>query len=170
MDLRKCGEILRVMAATNQVLYRGDVRYGDETILWETGTNVNSLHEGVDPSVVGEIDEWLSRWGFTALRKNSLFTTSYFHQAEMYGPVHIILPLDGFSYTWMGHSSDLYHDLQPWIRGGRLTAGVGELLPQLKPRRDGLEEGMALGHEILLSGPYYALPVGKYSINDLLEN
>jgi hypothetical protein len=56
------------------------------------------------------VDKVLASKGFTALRHNSIFTSSRVEIASDYGIPYIIFPKNGFSFTWSPKIQDFYHD------------------------------------------------------------
>jgi len=114
---KHCSEIMSLYREYGKVLYRGITRY--------FGSNIYNFKDGdvffgkspsdrhpidIPSSVQKQIDSKLQKSGFEALRSNSIFCCSSKLSAQKYGDLHIIFPLDGFSYTWCNTAIDLYDE------------------------------------------------------------
>lgn len=96
-----CSEYIQAVKTSKSWLYRG--AGGPEQYLarsWEARKPKDS-----DPQAQKVFDQMLKQLGFTALRGNSIFTTSVADHAAQFGfQVYVILPLDKHSaYTYTKH-------------------------------------------------------------------
>jgi hypothetical protein len=101
-----CKTMLSANKAANKFLYRGiDAMMSNNSIfLANPRTDRRPLDTKV--GVQSTMDDYLRSQGFTALRTNSIFCTSDYEDAALFGDVFIIFPLDGFSYTWSMRHAD----------------------------------------------------------------
>lgn len=104
----QCSEIINVIGNTDIFLYRGI----NSSLDFISGkSKENRPPTDTLPEIQKIIDEWLSKHNFKALRSNSYFTTTDLNNAEKYGNVYYIFPLNGNHYTWFNYSDDLYLNL-----------------------------------------------------------
>ena len=87
-------------------------------------------------------DTCLTRLGFTALRSNSIFTTSDFERTRAYGETYVIFPRDGqSSYTYTDRKDLVLHEplsLTSMFDQNKIQAALMTLIERLKtlPRAD----------------------------------
>lgn len=132
------------------------------------------------------VDDWFNQYGFVANRSNSLFVTSNWSMAEMYGQVYMIFPVNGFDYTWFERSSDFWgdltslkevRDLLKYAIGKKqqnqitsqdaeeigidletLKKEVEWIIMRSTPKKTNIDEAIQIGHEIMIANsPYYAI-------------
>lgn len=102
--VKECSFAVNAMKKTRELLFRGRNSLLSPNQLYYPNPNRQPIDN--KPSMQRVVDSVLSAAGFTALRGNSIFCTSNKIQASSYGLVHVIFPLDGFTFTW----SQLYKD------------------------------------------------------------
>lgn len=106
---KDCSEYAQAVIATGKVLYRGS---GNTSMpAYVARSRSNRSPDNTPLSIQKGFDKLLSSQGFTALRGNSIFTTSRQLQAARYGEPYIIFPKNGFSFTWSPKVPDFYHEL-----------------------------------------------------------
>ena len=104
-----CGEYLTaVKASGGKILFRGQ-RVDDKPVFVGRPES-NREPRDSEPELQKEIDGYLRKAGFTALRSNSIFTTSDYKQAKGYGDVYAIFPKNSFSFTWSTQHADIVLD------------------------------------------------------------
>lgn len=103
--MRECSEALTAMKQTDKFMYRGmaDVPHGVFTGIFAGHTRIDRQPVDSSKHASAMIDQLMIHSGMTALRSNSIFVTSRYHFAKDYGEVYIILPKNGFSFTWTDH-------------------------------------------------------------------
>lgn len=179
MVRRDCSQMLNYMAGTGMALYRGVTRDYHDVFEAEITSNKNPIHPDAPPELTDAVNDWLTKYNFRANRSNCLYVTSYIDQAEMYGTPYIILPHDGFSYTWFANSGDLYNDLVAWLPKGSPKEAVQDFIENslddfmisLKPLNGDLTQAMAMGNEIMIANAkFYAFCADVYTVDDLLED
>jgi hypothetical protein len=117
---RDCKEFLSACRQAKEVLWRGisfksttgDANHAD-AFVGKPREGRKSL-SGKDTSQE-LFDKYMQKWGFKALRSNSIFTSSREGFADGYGALYYICPKDGFSFTWSPVVTDLYNEM---ITGG----------------------------------------------------
>ena len=105
---KECSQVLAQYRKTQLVLLRG---IGNNSPTAFMGRSWNNREPKDSSARLQEIyDEALKSKGFTALRGNSIFTTTDEHFASSYGNLYYIFPKNGSTYTWNRHSGDLVLD------------------------------------------------------------
>jgi hypothetical protein len=150
----ECSIILSAMEETNTCLYRGVKNksywynlYSNKTpeiFLGKTRDNRKSLSGS--SKFQKAFDTELVKRGFKALRSNSIFCTTADVQAIHYGKLYVILPLNGFKYTWSPRINDLIS----------VVNDPPEKTVELYQNTD-LISAMKSGNEIMIHGEYYAI-------------
>jgi hypothetical protein len=107
---KECSQALTAYKATGKVLFRGLKKNKSNTPAyvgrsWNERRTLNSSDEGQQM-----FDYALQKMGISALRGNSIFTTSDSNQAEQYGFLYIIIPKDGFQFSWTLNDPDMVID------------------------------------------------------------
>ena len=107
---KECSQALTAFKSTERILYRGLKKSKTNTPAyvgrsWNERTTLNS-----DPAGQKLFDYALQKMGISALRSNSIFTTSDSNQAGEYGNLYIIIPKNGFQFSWALHEPDLVID------------------------------------------------------------
>lgn len=91
-----------------------------------------------DPDAQDAIDAHLIASGLNAVRSNSIFCSGRRTQAQLYGSIYYIFPLNGFTFTWNPDISDLFtcwpvslskveylnSDFTPGKKRGKLLADI----------------------------------------------
>jgi len=100
-----CGEYLKAVRETGKILYRG--QRDSQAPIFVGYPRENRRTKDSSEEAQKLYDKYLTMMGFSALRSNSIFTTSSEHQADEYGYVYAIFPKDGFKFTWSTKMGDL---------------------------------------------------------------
>ena len=107
---KECSQALTAFKATGKVLFRG-VRAGTSNPAAYVGRSWNERRTMTsDPEGQKVFDYALQKMGISALRSNSIFTTSDGEQADGYGNLYIIIPKNGFQFSWAVHEPDMVID------------------------------------------------------------
>ena len=110
--------------------------------------------------------DWMDALGLVATRDNSMFMTSDFRQAhEDYGQPYIIFPVDGFDYAWSPNFKDMFADIgNDFLLKDTISKLDPDSLADMKWfeqtfdfQDTGLERALWLGHEVMVTGEYYAI-------------
>jgi hypothetical protein len=168
--LANCGDALAVMKQIDKSLYRG--MSGLRVKPFTGMPPVDRIPTTSDPKVQQAVDEILRAGGFNALRSNSIFCSSDIRQAKIYGHVFMILPYNGFDFTWSDTVHDLYDTpLHDFIRDSKKKLDPEKFLKVHGYHNDDFEKALKSGNEIMIHGKYIALPMSvNYNlINDLMR-
>jgi hypothetical protein len=129
-----------------------------------------SLQSGVQKA----IDIVFQQKGFTALRSNSIFCTSKYAQARLYGRVYVIYPKNGFSFTWSPAVSDLYSSIAFKIRERSLEFKskpkvleqfISEYIESKNYKNTDFEAALQSRNEVMVSGEFYAIDLNLHMQN-----
>lgn len=155
-----CSEFIETIKESNsKFLYHG-FRITNKTIfLGQTRNDRSPKDMGLITQKI--IDSLLSELGMTALRSNSIFCTTRREEAEEYGLVYIIFPINGFNLTY----STKVDDLWKWFDSNYQTFNINQLedmsVEEFQKLFDFHDEpwvsAFNSGHEILISGKYVAI-------------
>jgi hypothetical protein len=109
---KECSQVLTAYKATGKVLFRGLKKGKTNTPAyvgrsWNERKTMNS-----DPEGQKLFDYALQKMGISALRSNSIFTTTDSKQAGQYGNLYIIIPKNGFQFSWALHEDDMVIDTE----------------------------------------------------------
>lgn len=170
-----CSEAITAMKQTNKYLYRGIKYHGTQTSIAFHGRS----RENRRPlSTAKDFDETLNNGlrnsGMVALRSNSIFCTSSIQSASSYGKLYLIFPINGFQYTWNTKYEDFFTDYiyEYFMSSGTLKTQeerqeAKQEFSELAKTPDfanecgfintNFMEAIESGHEIMISGEYYAL-------------
>ena len=107
---KECSQALKAFKSTGKILFRGLKKNKTNTPAyvgrsWNERKTMNSTEEGQRI-----FDYALQKMGISALRSNSIFTTSDSNQAEGYGNLYIIIPKNGFQFSWAIQEPDMVID------------------------------------------------------------
>lgn len=105
---RDCKVFLQDVKTSDDFLYRG-IRKTPGRYFKGASRNSRRVKDSSN-EIQKFIDMVLKAAGFTALRSNSIFTTTSKSNAGGYGDTFLIFPIDGFQFTYSNHR-DLYSDL-----------------------------------------------------------
>ena len=100
----KCGNYLKAMKQAQMALWRG-MSTKDDVIHGRSWVNRETLNS--DEEQQETFDKILDKLGILAQRGNSIFTTSAKDQAENYGNLHLIFPLNSSKFAWSKKYKDL---------------------------------------------------------------
>lgn len=95
-----CGQYLKEVKETKKFLYRGTTDFNDRTIYFMGNPRKNRRSRDTGENVQDAVDILMKLSGMSALRSNSIFCTSDYSTAHVYGDGYIIFPIDGFSFSW----------------------------------------------------------------------
>ena len=102
-------EIGGIQNITSKVMYRGTNVRSDYTIIVPAYTNrkpANTsavLHKAFSSA--------MDQLGIKARRDNSLFVTSVYSDAGLYGREYVVIPIGDFSFSWSNAIDDFYLDI-----------------------------------------------------------
>jgi hypothetical protein len=107
---KECSQALKAFKSTGKILFRGLKKSKTNTPAyvgrsWNERKTMNSEPEGQKV-----FDYALQKMGISALRSNSIFTTSDSNQASGYGNLYIIIPKNGFQFSWSVGDPDMVID------------------------------------------------------------
>jgi hypothetical protein len=107
---KECSQALSAFKSTGKILFRGLKKSKTNTPAyvgrsWNERKTMNSEPEGQKV-----FDYALQKMGISALRSNSIFTTSDSNQAGGYGNLYIIIPKNGFQFSWSLGDPDMVID------------------------------------------------------------
>jgi hypothetical protein len=107
---KECSQALAAYKKTGKVLLRG-VKKGKTNTPAYVGRSWNE-RKVLNSSPEGQkiFDYALQKMGISALRGNSIFTTSDSEQASSYGNLYIIIPKNGFQFSWALREPDMVID------------------------------------------------------------
>jgi hypothetical protein len=107
---KECSQALAAYKATDKVLLRGLKKNKSNSPAyvgrsWNERQTMNS-----DPEGQRVFDYALQKMGISALRSNSIFATTDSSQAGQYGNLYVIIPKNGFQFSWSVHEDDMVID------------------------------------------------------------
>lgn len=107
---KECSQVLKSYKYTGKVLFRGlkNTKSNSPAYIgrsWNERKTLNSSPEGQKL-----FDYVMEKMGISALRRNSIFTTTDANQAEGYGNLYVIIPKNGFQFSWAIHEPDMVID------------------------------------------------------------
>ena len=101
---KHCGFYVKEMQKANQLLYRGaKSNESKDRYAFIGNSRANRRPRDSNAVAAKEFDKILTKLGFEALRKNSIFTTSNISGTLQYGTRYIIFPLDSAKFTYTDH-------------------------------------------------------------------
>jgi len=172
---QNCSGALHSMRAANRALYRGLART-TEAFLGQSRTDRRPMN--TEPGQQEIIDEFLRRAGFQAVRSNSIFATGERETARDYGYPYYVFPFDSAHTTWNRDFSDFFYEVARTHGRGNvmmttMTRYVQHDISKTATTIRGaaanmgfvsgdLERALRSGHEIYISGTYYAVFRGAF--------
>lgn len=164
---KHCSEIISIMQNTGKSLQRG-VRGKFDLVFYEK-TPINRNPLSTKEVYNTQINKQLQAAGFKALRSNSIFCKSS-NPGRFYGPTYLIMPINGFDYTWCQTAYDLtitYNlDIDPDQVDYKLSLDFDKSLfnddPKVFVKKYGftnknIEKCLLLNYEIYIHGKYIAM-------------
>lgn len=109
-----CQQYLKGVVDAERFLFRG-IGYKKQDDAFIGNPKEDREPKDSSPEAQRLVDGAISMLGGKALRGNSIFTSSSYSQAENYGQVYIIFPVDGFNFMWSKIEHDLVLDHIPDI-------------------------------------------------------
>ena len=182
---KECSQALTAFKSTGKVLFRGLKTSKSNTPAyvgrsWNERKTLNSSEEGQKV-----FDYALHKMGISALRSNSIFTTSDSNQAGSYGStgnMYIIIPKNGFQFSWTIHDPDMVIDdvsiLYKEAVVDKIMDNVDKLVEAGKMPEDasGYEwqevlqfEGYEKSIEYLRNANYPAAALKKISLDNMID-
>lgn len=168
----ECSDILQVMKSTKKALYRG--QWNNEEPYFKKAIRSGREPLNTPSEIHHAIENWMAQHGFAARRSNSLFTSSNRAFATNYGHPYMILPKNGFSFSWFENSQDLYVSINEFLDhdGGEnftqediqtFLRNIDEFMERADPHHDDLPSALAKGNEVMITGvEYYAIDAREY--------
>lgn len=108
---KECSDVLAAFRSSKTVLYRG-VKSGKTNppaYVGRSRSNRQTLNSTSQAQQVYDVA--LQKMGITALRSNSIFTTTDLAQASGYGnALYVIIPKNGFQFSWTTEDPDVVID------------------------------------------------------------
>lgn len=160
---KNCSQAWSAMVQTKKMLFRG---MGSESrSILHAKTRIDRTTATFDKPRQ-QIDSAFAELGFKALRSNSISTTSSYGEAGNFGNVYIILPKDGFDFTWSPVVADFgtmtggaydRNDLPKLLAKYECDSVADLLLNVMRYTNENFPAAVASGHEVSISGEYYAL-------------
>ena len=95
-----CSDVLKDIQAVGRYLYRGLRVSGQGTSVFVGQSRQDRKPKDTVSIVSAFFDRALDKNGFTALRSNSIFVTSDRSNAQAYGALYAIFPMNGFNFTY----------------------------------------------------------------------
>jgi len=116
---KHCKQALTAMLATKRFLYTGMSGKwpGKGKLISLARSRDNRKPVDTEKPIQEFVDNILRTQGFRALRSNSKFVTSDSDQADTYGDIYLVFPIDGFDYTWSRKNDDWViddDDVEEW--------------------------------------------------------
>ena len=102
---RECSEAVDAVIKTGKFLFRGQEYTSKPVFVGRPWDKRKPRDSNAEAQVL--YDKNLKLMGFTALRSNSIFTTSTKSDAAEFGTIYAIFPKNGFSFTWSTVNQDL---------------------------------------------------------------
>ncbi len=172
---KNCSTILDCYKQTNpKILYSGIKR--EKSPYFFEKSPINRQPKDVDPEIQTIVDSKLKVTGFTALRSNSIFCSSYSLQCRNYGHIYIIFPINGFGFTWSPAINDMYRSKMTGIQIGSTNYSHQSLSfdPEVfvkfwKFDHMDLIGAIKSGNEVLIHGNYIAVEPNTELADKLLE-
>jgi hypothetical protein len=153
---QECGEFVKICQKVQVFLMSGMKDYSVSAL--EGRSRMYRRPTDSEPDLSNQFDEYLTQMGITALRSNSLFTTTDFDQADTYGAVFLIFPKDHkytFSYT---AEKDITLDSQD----AHKLESLETFKKYFAPTQNNIADAMTDGVEILINGEYIAIKARAY--------
>lgn len=157
----ECSDAWDAYHRTNKLLCRG-VKNAHNISMFHGLTRNSRNPMSTSRGEQDHIDMALKKYGFTALRSNSIYCTADEGDAKSYGELFIIFPKNGFDFTWSPVIGDLYLDMRRSGIANATTMSYEEIIEQFQFRKDRFDEALDSYHEILIKGEYYACSWYKY--------
>jgi hypothetical protein len=179
----KCSDILSVLKQNpGKFLYRG---VKNKQPVFHAVPRIDRIEASIPKFITEMVNDWLEQYGFKAHIANSLYVTSFDYQADLYGPLYIIFPENGFDFTWFERSADLWGELltipeinqllkhakskkqydinindmnELGLSSDDLRKEVEWVIMRATPKKTDIGNAIKSGHEIMLANaPYYAI-------------
>jgi hypothetical protein len=104
----QCSDAINEMQVAGTFLFRGVTRPYRSGRIYSSGIRAET--KDTPASIQRMVDQVLDMAGFEAKRSDSVYCSGDFEQAEEYGEVFMIFPLNGYQITWSRKFKDFYSD------------------------------------------------------------
>lgn len=160
----ECSEAIEEMKGSGKFLYRGFDNYPNSVFVAKTREDRKPL--GTEPVLFDLANAAFTAAGFKATRKNSMSCTSVEKDTEQFGDAFYILPANGYGLLWSEKVRDfgtkfglLLTPRQATIMANKYKKNPIEFVKEFGFMNDNLYAALQEGHEISISGKYYAFEV-----------
>jgi hypothetical protein len=165
----ECSDAISAMQQAGTFLYRGfkDAANVPEAFHARPREDRRALHS--NPKIQIAFDENMKVYGFATNRSNSIFCTSVKKRTSIYGYPYLIFPKNGFNFLWSPDVYDLFSDPQVdgWaetiMQTSNKEAAAQEFVRRFKYTDSNFVAALEKGHEIMVSGEYYAFSANNTS-------
>jgi hypothetical protein len=151
---------LSIYKRTGQVLWRG-VQKTNGVLAYESRSVTDREPMTSDNFLTMKFDQALRELGFQAVRSNSIFATGDYEFAGGYGYPYIIIPKNTAKFTWSEKVDDLIINPGTFksITDGSMSYEIDlNKFERVFEYTDGDFAGaVSSGHEVLISGEYFAI-------------
>lgn len=151
-----CSDFLSALKQSDEtVLFRGVKNDGTNLFIGQSRDNREPKDTSEDVSNL--FDKNLTKMGFEALRRNSIFTTTEKIFAATYGRVFAVFPINGFSFTWSSELHDMFTDFDDSYEPHLADMSMAQFRKYFKFDNKDLVAALNSGNEILIHGKYIAV-------------
>lgn len=105
-----CSEYVKSYRSAKKVLYRGIGREATAPRIFKASPRTDRRPMSSGAIMQDMYDNYLKKKGITALRSNSIFTSSDKNQADLYGDCYVIFPCNGTPFSWATKVDDIILD------------------------------------------------------------
>lgn len=168
---KNCSQAWAAMVQTKKLLLRGMHEYDYRPII-HAKTRIDRTTATLDEPRE-QIDAAFKKLGFKALRTNSISCSSSYDASKQFGnSLYIIVPKDGFSFTW----SPAVEDFGSMSGGAWGVNKIPKMMKQyecnfleellvdvLRYTDKNFPSALSSGYEVSVTGEYYALRFNDYS-------
>lgn len=176
----ECSEILSIYRKAGKVLYRG--MKGKPSVFRRT-IRTNRVPAATPVELHDATDARLIELGFDARRSNGMFCTACTDTAGIYGDLYVVLPFNGFKFTYWKEAWDFFEFLddvldseglvtfkEMWAEGewdddsiAYLTTNLNQIIDMAGPTSESMLEAINLENEVMISGEgYWAIAVDQW--------
>lgn len=156
-----CSDVLAIYKSAGKVLYRGMITSELPAMFHARSRNNRNPTNIKRLEAQKGFDAALAKNGIVANRSNSIFCSGDISQAYVYADsdkdLYMIFPANGFNYAWSPRVRDLLndHDFKWWQ--GQDQEVYNKFVTSKEYKNTDLGMGLISGHEIMISGEYYAI-------------
>lgn len=158
-----CSATISAFKACRRLLYTGRAyrkKYPNDITFLPSPTNRQPRQLSVWQQEF--INNLLLKLKHTALRSNSIYTMGSSIEVEQFGSIYVIIPFDGFSYTWSKHFRFItpYLFFNAWVLPDNWLTSESPAKDWQKYfvfKKTGFKAALDSCHEILVHGRYVAI-------------